>query len=69
MKLTPQQHAAFLNATKDFSADHTDALEKVREIANVPQYRFFTVLHDGTVAVDTTRKREVEVRKISKSNQ
>lgn len=69
MKLTQDQHAAFKEATADFGADHTDALQKIRAIANVPENRYFSISGNGEVVIDKTRTREVSAKKLSKSDQ
>ena len=69
MKLAPEQHQSFLRSTADFRSDHEKPLMEVRRIANVPENRFFSVRSNGDVVIDTSRKREVESRKLSKSDQ
>jgi len=69
MKLNPQEHAWFSAKTADFSQDHTEALDFVRNLFNIPENRFFSVLQDGSVVIDRSRKREVEAKKLSKSDQ
>lgn len=69
VKLSPEQHAAFLKATSDFRSDHEKALTGIREMFKIPKERFFGVRADGTVFIDYSRKREVESKKISKSDQ
>jgi hypothetical protein len=69
MKLNPQEYAWFRSETADFSQDHTEALDFVRNFFNIPENRFFSVLQDGSVVIDRSRKREVEAKKLSKSDQ
>jgi hypothetical protein len=69
MTLTHEQHQSFLRSTADFRSDHEKPLSEVRRIANVPENRFFGVRSNGDVVIDQSRKREVESRKLSKSDQ
>lgn len=69
MKLTTQEYAWFNAQTADYSQDHTKALDFVRNLFKVPENRFFSVLQDGSVVIDRSRKREVEAKKLSKSDQ
>lgn len=69
MQLSDAQYDSFMMATADFSSDHTEALATVRRLAKVPENRYFSVLQDKTVIVDTSRIRVVESRKLSKSDQ
>jgi hypothetical protein len=69
MTLSPQENQTFHQRTSDFRADHGGALEQVRRKFNIPEHKFFAVRHDGFVTVDQNRKRVIESRKISKSDQ
>jgi len=59
----------FLKATSDFRSDHSKSLQAVRDYANVPENRYFSVTSNGNVVIDYSRKRIVESRKLSKSDQ
>ena len=68
MKLPLHLLEAWNKATADFRNDHEKALQAVRDFAKVPQNRYFTVTSTGEVRIDYSRKREVESKKLSKSD-
>jgi hypothetical protein len=69
MQLTEVENTAFHRATSDFRFNHDKPLATVRDKFKIPENRFFSVRHDGLVIVDSNRKRIIESRKISKSDQ
>jgi hypothetical protein len=69
MQLTETEYAAYHKATSDFRSDHDKPSEIVRKKFNIPENRYFSVRSDGLVMVDLSRKRIVESRKLSKSDQ
>lgn len=69
MLLTETENISFHRATSDFRSDHEKPLSTVRHRFNIPDNRYFSVSSDGVVMVDLTRKRVVESRKLSKSDQ
>lgn len=69
MQLTPQEYADYHKATADFRLDHSNPDAFVRAKFKLPENRYFSVRSDGVVVVDLNRKRIVESRKLSKSDQ
>lgn len=69
MKLTPEEHAFYRNIVRDFDSDHAPADKLVRRKFSLPENRYFSVWQDGSVHIDMTRKREVSLPKLSKSDQ
>jgi len=69
MQLTQTEYDAYRKATSDFRSNHDKSSAYVREKFNIPENRYFSVRSDGDVMIDLTRKRVVESRKLSKSDQ
>lgn len=69
MKLPEHILQSFLKATADFRSDHSKSLQVVRDYAKVPENRYFSVNSNGNVVIDYSRKRIVESKKLSKSDQ
>jgi hypothetical protein len=69
MQLTEAEYAAYNKAISDFRSDHDKPSAIIREKFKIPENRFFSVRSDGLVMVDLSRKRVVESRKLSKSDQ
>jgi len=67
-KLPPHLLEEWKESVSDFRNDQELILEVVRDFLNVPQNRHFSVTENGYVVIDHSRKREVESKKLSKSD-
>ena len=67
-KLPPHLLEEWRKSVSDFRNDHEKVLQAVREFAKVPHNRYFSVTQSGEVKIDYSRKREVELKKLSKSD-